>query len=97
MTAATPLGPVLAVISHPVKDYAAWRIAYDGAEPIRSAAGVTAAEVFHDPKDPNTMIIIHRFPSIDSMQRFLGDPGLKAAMAEGGVLAPPTAVVGIAV
>ena len=25
-------GPVLAVISHPVKDYAIWRAAYDSAE-----------------------------------------------------------------
>jgi len=96
MTTATAAGPVLAVISHPVKDYAAWRVAYDKAEPIRRAAGVTAAEVFHDPKDPNSMVIIHRFPSVDSMQKFLGDPALKAAMAAGGVLAPPTALVGIA-
>ena len=97
MTTATTVGPVLAVVCHPVKDYAAWRVVYDAAEPIRAAAGVTAAEVFHDPKDPNNMVIIHRFPSIASMESFLGDPGLKAAMAQGGVLAAPTALVGIAV
>lgn len=32
---AAAMGPVLAVISHPVKDYAAWRIIYDSAEPLR--------------------------------------------------------------
>ena len=90
-------GPVLAIISHPVKNYAAWRVVYDSAEPIRQAAGVTAAEVFHDPKDANNMVIIHRFPSLDSMQKFLSDPALASAMATGGVLAPPTALVGVAV
>lgn len=40
------MGPVLAVVSHPVTDYAAWRVVYDSAEPIRQKAGVTAARGF---------------------------------------------------
>ena len=94
---AAAMGPVLAVISHPVKDYAVWKAVYDSAEPIRAKAGVTGAEVFRDPKDPNMIVVIHRFPTLDAMQGFLSDPGLKAAMDKGGVLAAPTAVVGIAV
>ncbi len=94
---AAAMGPVLAVISHPVKDYAVWKAVYDSAEAIRQKAGVTGAEVFHDPKDPNMMVIIHRFPTLDAMQAFLGDPNLKAAMDKAGVLAAPTALVGVAV
>jgi len=70
---------------------------YDSVEPLRQKFGVTGAEVFHDPKDPNAIVIIHRFATLDAMQAFLGDADLKAAMAKGGVLAPPTAVVAIAV
>ena len=95
--AAASAGPVLAVISHPVKDYTAWRVAYDGAEPIRQKAGVTGAEVFHDPKDPNMIVIIHRFPSLEAVQGFLSDPALKDAMSKGGVLAPPSAIIAVAV
>lgn len=91
------MGPVLAVVSHPVKEYAAWRAVYDSAEPIRKKAGVTGAEVFHDPKDSNMMVIIHRFPSLEAAQAFLSDPGLKAAMEKGGVTAAPTVVMGVAV
>lgn len=94
---AATMGPVLAVVSHPVKDYAAWRIVYDSAEPIRQKAGVTGAEVFHDPKDPKMMVIIHRFPTVEAAQAFLGDPGLKEAMMKGGVTAPPTAIIAVAV
>lgn len=94
---AAALGPVIAVVSHPVKDYAAWRAVYDSAEPIRQKAGVTGAEVFHDPKDPTMMVVIHRFPTVEAAEEFLGDPGLKEAMEKGGVTAAPAVVLGVAV
>jgi quinol monooxygenase YgiN len=93
---ATAPAPVLAVISHPVKDYAAWRVVYESAEPIRQKAGVTGAEVFRDPKEPNKIVIIHRFKTIADAQAFLADPDLKAAMSKGGVTAPPTAIIAVA-
>lgn len=94
---AETIGPVIAVISHPVKDYAAWRVVYDSAEPIRQKAGVTGAEVFHDPKDPTMVVVIHRFPTLEAAESFLGNPGLKEAMQKGGVTAAPTVVLGVAV
>ena len=95
-SAATP-GPVLAVISHPVKDYAAWRVVYDSVEPLRPAAGITGAEVFRDPKTPNLLVIIHRFPSLEAAQGFFADPALQAAMMKGGVTEPPKITMGVAV
>ena len=89
------MGPVLAVVSHPVKDFAAWRVVYDSVEAIRQKAGVTDAEVFQDPKDPNMVVIIHRFPTVEAAQAFLGDPALKEAMMKGGVTAPPTAMIAV--
>ena len=93
---AAAMGPVLVVVSHPVNDYAAWRIVYDSAEPIRQKAGVTGAEVFHDPKDPKMIVIIHRFPTLELAQAFLADPGLKEAMMKGGITAPPSAIIAVA-
>ncbi len=89
------LGPVLAVISHPVKDFASWRAAYAAAEPIRQKAGVTGAEVFQDPRNANNVVIIHRFETVSDARHFIADPDLKAAMAKGGVLAPPTSVIAV--
>ena len=88
-------GPVLAVITHTVKDYAAWLPVYDGAESLRAKAGVTGAEVFRDPADPNKLTIIHRFKTVAAANAFLADPGLKAAMAKGGVIGAPTSIVAI--
>jgi len=89
-------GKVLAVVSHPVKDFAAWKVMYDGAEQVRQKAGVTGAEVFQDLADPNKIVVIHRFPSLESAKAFLADPGLKEAMMKGGVLAPPTVILATA-
>jgi quinol monooxygenase YgiN len=87
--------PVLAVISHTVKDYAAWLPVYDGAESLRAKAGVTGAEVFRDPGDPNRLTIIHRFKTVAAANAFLADPALKAAMVKGGVIGAPSTIVAI--
>ncbi len=89
-------GPVLAVVSHPVADFKAWRKVYDDAEPIRQKAGVSGAEVFQDPGDANKVVVIHRFASVAAAQGFLGDPALKAAMMQGGVTAAPSVTLAVA-
>jgi len=89
-------GKVLAVFSHPVKDFAIWKGVYDSVEPIREKAGVTGAEVFMDSTDPTKVVIVHRFPSIEAVQAFLNNPGLQEAMMKGGVTAPPSVIMGIA-
>jgi len=94
--AAQSLGPLHAVINHPVKDYVAWRAVYDSAEPVRKQAGFTGAEVFRDPKDPNLIVVIHRFPSVEAAQGFFGKPELKEAMTKAGVAAPPTITLAVA-
>jgi quinol monooxygenase YgiN len=88
-------GPVLAIISHTVKEYAAWLPVYEDAESLRTKAGVTGAEVFRDPGDPNKLTIIHRFKSVAAANAFLADPALKAAMAKGGVIGAPVSIIAV--
>lgn len=84
---------MLAVVSHPVADFAAWRIVYDEAQPVREAAGVTGAEIFVDASNPAMVVVIHRFPSIEAAEAFFKNPDLAAAMKRGGVTAPPTIIL----
>ena len=93
---AEELGKVLAVISHPVADFAAWKAVYDQAAPIRAAAGVTGAEVFVDAGNPLMMVILHRFASVEAANAFLNNPDLAAAMQKGGVTAKPTVILAVA-
>lgn len=87
------LGPVLAVVSHPVADYAAWRVIYDAGQSARDTMGVTGAEVFVDPANPSVVVVIHRFPSVEAANEFLQHPALKDAMTRAGVTAPPTIIL----
>jgi quinol monooxygenase YgiN len=88
-------GPVLAVISHTVRDYATWLPVYEAAQTLRAKAGVTGAEVFRDPVDPNKLTIIHRFKTVAAANAFLADPALKAAMAKGGVIGAPASIIAV--
>jgi quinol monooxygenase YgiN len=86
------LGPVLAVVTHPVADFAACRAVHDDIEPVRAAAGVTGAEVFTDATNPLTIVILHRFATKDAAKAFFANRDLAAAMQRDGVTAPPTII-----
>jgi len=83
---------VVAVVTHPVADYAAWRVVYDEPAVIRDAAGVTGAEDFIDAANPLMTVILHRFPTMEAAQGFFDNPDLAAAMQRGGDTTPPTLI-----
>jgi quinol monooxygenase YgiN len=83
------MAKALSIVQHPVSDYAAWRTAYEQVQPLRDKHGVSAADVLQDPANPNQVTVLHWFPSVTQAQAFVADPGLKDAMANAGVTAPP--------
>jgi DNA-binding MarR family transcriptional regulator len=83
------MAKALSIVKHPVTDYATWRTVYEQVQPLRDKHGVSAADVLHDPADPNNVTVLHWFPSVTQAQAFAADPGLKDAMASAGVTAPP--------
>jgi quinol monooxygenase YgiN len=83
------MAKVLSIVQHPVRDYATWRVVYEEVQPLRDKHGVSAANVLQDPADPNSLTILHWFPSVGQAQDFATDPGLKDAMERAGVTAAP--------
>ncbi len=83
------MAKALSIVKHPVGDYAAWRTVYEEVQPLRDKHGVSAADVLQDPADPNSVTVLHWFPSADQAQAFAADPGLKEAMQRAGVTAAP--------
>ena len=77
------------VIRHPVADYGSWRAVYDEVAPLRDRHGCTAERVLRDADDPETVLVLHDFPTLDGARSFSADPGLKAAMQRAGVAGPP--------
>jgi quinol monooxygenase YgiN len=76
-------------ILHRVADYDAWRQVYDDVAPMQQAGGVIEEHVYRAKGDPNNVLVMHRFTSIEQADAFAAKPELRAAMQRGGVEGPP--------
>jgi hypothetical protein len=83
------MSQALLIVKHSVNDFSGFRSGYDNVQSMRDSGGVTAEEVLQDPADPNTVTVLHWFSSLEQAEAFVGNPGLKDAMAAAGVNAPP--------
>ncbi|HBJ73141.1 MAG TPA: cyclase [Actinobacteria bacterium] len=72
-----------------VQDFGAWKTAYDSGIDIRTAAGVTTANVFRSVDDPNEITVAHELPTVRSAKDFAHSSELRAAMQASGVVGAP--------
>jgi len=77
------------IVRHTVADYAAWRAVYDEVDPLRTSHGCTGERVLQLPGDPNDVVAIHEFPTVEQAREFGDDPALKEAMGRAGVNSAP--------
>lgn len=77
------------IVKHRVANYDAWRKVYDGVAGLRAEHGIIGDAVNRSGDDGNTIVVYHQAEKRASLERFLAQPALKAAMAAGGVLEAP--------
>jgi hypothetical protein len=77
------------VIHHRLKDYAAWRPAYDAHEKSRVSAGITNGRVFRRAEDPNDVVILFDVADVAEARKWSGAADLKSVMTQAGVLGRP--------
>jgi hypothetical protein len=77
-------------IHHKVKDYPAWRKAYDEHEKSRISAGLANGKVFRSAEDPNDILILQDVADVAKARAWLGGADLKAAMEKAGVIGSPS-------
>jgi hypothetical protein len=76
-------------IRHTVKDYAAWRPAYDAHEASRVAAGITNGQVFRRAEDPSDLVIVLDVADVAKARAWAASDELKSVMTKAGVLGRP--------
>jgi hypothetical protein len=76
-------------IRHQVKDYVAWRKAYDAFDPERTARGVIGHQVFRSIDDPDNITVWHDFPTPQAAKAFASSDRLKVVMHQAGVEGSP--------
>ena len=79
----------LAIIRHRVSDFDAWRKVYDSVGAMQKAGGVIEESVYQGKNDPNDVVVLHRFNSIEEAEKFLASSDLKDAMQRAGVVGAP--------
>lgn len=77
------------IVRHDVKDYGAWKAAFDGHAGARASAGIVGHAVNRSVKNPNTIVVYLQAESLEAVKAFTTSADLKAKMQEAGVMGPP--------
>src|SRR5262249_36342914 len=78
------------VVTHKVKDFAKWRMVYDGDDSNRLANGIHSFVIARAFPDSNTVIVTTKIDDQQKAKAFGNSPALKKAMQKGGVVGAPT-------
>ncbi|MGZ4692999.1 MAG: putative quinol monooxygenase [Acidimicrobiales bacterium] len=76
------------LIIHEVADYEHWKEIFDDAASIRYEAGERTYQVLRRDDDPNTIVHLSTWTSLDAAKAFFESPLLVALREEAGVRAP---------
>lgn len=77
------------LIRHKVRDYAKWKPIYDAHGVQRKASGEKSARLFRSAGDPNEIVLLFEWDSLDNARRFIGSEDLRQAMQRAGVADKP--------
>lgn len=79
------------IISHRVKSYDQWRIAFEAHRPARQKAGLTDRRLWRSIDDPDRITILMDAEDVGRARAFAESEDLKNIMREAGVVSEPVA------
>ena len=77
------------LIRHKVQDYIKWRSIYDEHGATRKDAGCEGTHVFRNSADPNEVIVMLRWDTLENARRFADSANLGETMERAGVTDQP--------
>jgi hypothetical protein len=73
------------VVEHKVRDFGAWKSAFDEHEPLRREHGARRHWLYRTAEDPNEVVVAIQFSPQLQGRAFLEDPSVREAMQRAGV------------
>ena len=73
------------IVQHRVADYDRWYPVFTEHEVVRRQYGATGHSLHREATDPDSLVIVNEFATLDGARAFTQDPSLPAAMERGGV------------
>ena len=80
------------LVRHKVSDFAKWQAGFYAADALHSKAGVKHAQVLRGVDDPNEVIVLTEFESVDRARAFAQLEELRKTMHDAGVVGQPDVV-----
>ena len=77
------------LVRHKVKDFSAWKQAYEAHFPKRVKAGLTEQYLFRGANDPNEVIVLFEAKNLARAKAFSESPDLRDTMVKAGVVDRP--------
>ncbi len=77
------------LIRYKVKDYAKWKPVYDEHAANRKVAGSKGARLFRKASDPDELVILFEWDSLDNAKKFAKSEDLRKMMEKAGVSDQP--------
>jgi hypothetical protein len=77
------------IVQHHVADYDRWYPVFTKHEDVRRRHGATGHSIGREVEDPNSVVVVNDFATLEGARAFSQDPSLPEAMEQGGVAGPP--------
>jgi hypothetical protein len=78
-----------AIVQHRVVDYDQWLSVFTEHQAVRQQYGATGHSVNRSVSDPNSLVVVTDFATLEGALALAQDPSLPAAMESGGVDGAP--------
>jgi hypothetical protein len=77
------------IVQHSVADYDTWFAVFTEHGEVRRRHGATGHSVTRSAADPNSIVIVNEFATLEGASAFSQDQSLRQAMARAGVTSAP--------
>jgi heme-degrading monooxygenase HmoA len=77
------------LIKNTVQDYSKWKPVFDQHGAARKAAGSKGAQVFLGAQNPNEVMVLLEWDTLENARKFTASPDLRQVMQNAGVVGMP--------
>lgn len=77
------------IVRHKVEDYGKWKPVFDAHAATRKAAGCKGGRLFRNSDNPNEIIVVWDWDSVENAKKFAGSVDLRETMMKAGVADHP--------
>jgi quinol monooxygenase YgiN len=77
------------IVKHLVKDFGVWKKGFESSTGLRKSNGMVSETVFQDASDPNLIIVLLKWDSLERAKKFSQSDEIKASMEKAGLVGRP--------